>query len=106
MENTENSTTTINTNHIEMVDAIQFTMKEFICIYIEKYYIFSYYYPNEDEKSITVIYQNDPACIFSLVKSYSNIKISIKEVERLQMILQLQKELKDLKIGEFSFDIV
>ena len=89
-----------------MIDAIQFTMKEFICIYIEKYYIFSYYYPNEDEKSITVIYQNDPACVFNLVKIYSNIKISIKEVERLQMILQLQKELIDVKIGEFSFEIV
>jgi len=111
MENTETNTATTITNHIEMIDAIQFNMNneegfELICIYIEKYNILSYYNPHSYNKSITVIDQNDPAYVGNLFKSYSNIKISIKEIERFQHILQLQKELIDVKIGAFSFEIV
>jgi hypothetical protein len=99
-------------NDIEMVDAIEFNVQsienfQVNYIYIEKNNILAYYFAYSEQKLITVQKtQTNPISRFREPNNIKSTKISIKEVERLQMILQLTQELEELnKNGWTSFNV-
>jgi hypothetical protein len=89
-----------------MVDAIKFDTTAIDespveCIYVEKYNVISYYYSDMVNRSINVIPMNKhPSAYFNnKINNIKAMKISLNEVERFQKIVELTKELEDMKKG-------
>ena len=73
-----------------------------LIIYIEKYNILAHYFVYSVQKLITVQKtQENPIHRYRQPNNIRSTKIFIKEVERLQMILQLTKELEELNKDEW-----